>query len=130
MRWNFPEIYFICFIFSKLPWARKHGLDCTRCQGMLTFDYELMSIRGDELHIHRIRSFASTKASSSTTEGGTVTSVHGITSRRHIENSGLSLAFLKYVFHKIDCVGATFFVSNSFLILYQLFHLDQNRNDS
>ena len=42
-------------------WTAEHRLDCAGRQCVLLLDDELMSVRRDQLHVHRVRSLAATE---------------------------------------------------------------------
>ena len=77
---DLAEGHLIGLVLSEAPGSGKHGLDCARVQSMLSLDNELMTITGDQQHVHGVRTLA---VSVGIVSGGGVHGTAGVACESH-----------------------------------------------
>ena len=58
VRRDLPEVDLVGLVLAELAGPGQHGLDGAGRQGVVPLDDELVTVRGDEFDVHRLRALA------------------------------------------------------------------------
>lgn len=73
VRGDLAEVDLVRLVLGELAGAAEHGLDGARGEGVVALHDELVAVRRDEFHVHRLRSLAAAERG----RAGPLPGVHG-----------------------------------------------------